>query len=485
LGSVGVVFFVLIAVIAWLKLLGRIPPVMVNCTVRGDSTTATGLSHGGGIWSFGALPRISFCTITDNTAGDGGGISVSLGGTQEPEPGLPVPVFPCVVLKSSIVAGNTGTVEGNDDVWGLVDSLGGNIIGEPDGWDYQYGEPVECEDFVGVDPRLGPLANNGGPTRTHALLPDSPALDAACDCLATAIAGSASEAEGEPGAFGDVIDRDQRGEPRPVDGDGDGEVGCDIGAFEAQPDIVLDDGSGKDVAGQGAVVGECTIVLVTITNKGDAPLLIVSVRLSGDGAGDFSLVSDLSGVVLGPGRSTQLELLFCPTSPGGKRVTVQVFSTDPDEPVVQVDVVATATRERKEREVEPARTVTSYLNVDPTQVLPGQQVTVSANVCNSGGERGSHTASLAVNGSAEQSRDVTVSPGACKRVVFTVCRSVPGTYAVFVDGMQGQFTVLSPRLVQASVPSRQEVGLGTAGIIAIIVVAIVLIVALVFVFKRE
>lgn len=29
-----------------------------------------------------------------------------------------------------------------------------------------------------VDPRLGPLADNGGPTRTHALLPDSPALDA-------------------------------------------------------------------------------------------------------------------------------------------------------------------------------------------------------------------------------------------------------------------------------------------------------------------
>ena len=64
-------------------------------------------------------------------------------------------------------------------------------------------------------------------------------------------------------------------------------------------------------------------------------------------------------------------------------------------------------------------------------------------------------------------------------------RILPGTCMVFIDGMQGQFTVLSPRLVQASVPSRQEVGLGTAGIIAIIVVAIVLIVALVFVFKRE
>ncbi len=465
------------------RLAGCIPPVMVNCTVSGNSAMATGTSLGGGIWARGVTPGISFCTITNNTAGHGGGISTNPGGTQEPEP-EPSWVTCIVALTNSIVAGNTCTVEGNE-ILGYVERARGNIIGDSNGWNYDYGPPYDCEDLVGVDPRLGPLANNGGPTRTHALLPDSPALDGACDCLAGVMSAAASEAEGEPGTSVDVIDRDQRGEPRPVDSDGDGEVGCDIGAFEAQPDVVLDDGSGADVVGQGTTVGDCTIVLVTITNEGDAPLLIESIELSGDNAGDFSLLSDLSGIILDPGESTQVELLFCPSLPGWKRVTVRVFSTDPDEPVVQVDVVAMATRERKEPRVEPARTVTSYLNVDPTQVLPGQQVTVSANVCNSGGERGSHTASLAVNGSAEQSRDVTVSPGACKRVVFAVCRSVPGTYTVFVDGMQGQFTVLSPRLVQASVPSQQEVGLGTAGIIAIIVVAIVLIVALVFVFKRE
>jgi hypothetical protein len=60
-------------------------------------------------------------------------------------------------------------------------------------------------DRIGVDPVLGPLANNGGPTDTRALLEGSPAIDAGGACSAT----------------------DQRGVARPAGG------GCDIGAFES------------------------------------------------------------------------------------------------------------------------------------------------------------------------------------------------------------------------------------------------------------
>jgi hypothetical protein len=136
-------------------------------------------------------------------------------------------------------------------------------------------------------------------------------------------------------------------------------------------------------------------------------------------------------------------------------------------------------------EAEPAKMLVSYLNVDPQQVLPGQEVTVSANICNSGEEDGTKTASMAVNGVAEQSQTVGVSGGSCQQVSFRVTRAVPGTYQVSVDGMVGQFSVLAPRTVQASVPSQQETGLGTAGIAAIVAVGIALAIALVVLLKKE
>lgn len=173
-------------------------------------------------------------------------------------------------------------------------------------------------------------------------------------------------------------------------------------------------------------------------------------------------------------------------SPGASvSVTAYLYAIPPgyEEPG-QEEEEKWAPPEREKRPLEPAKMGANYLSVDPRQVLPGQEVRVSANVCNSGEEKGSLTAVLAVNGAAEQSQSVAVSGGSCKQVVFTTAKAVPGTYQVTVNGMQGQFTVLAPRLVQASVPSAQANGLGTAGIIAIVAVALVLIGGLVAVFKQ-
>ena len=134
---------------------------------------------------------------------------------------------------------------------------------------------------------------------------------------------------------------------------------------------------------------------------------------------------------------------------------------------------------------EPANLGVSYLNIDPAQVLPNQEVTVSANICNSGEERGTRTVSLMVNGVAEQSQSVGVGPGACQQVIFKVSRVVPGTYQVAIEGMSGQFSVLATRTVTNNVPSQQQTGLGTAGIIAIIAVLVVLIIGLIVVFRQN
>jgi hypothetical protein len=72
-------------------------------------------------------------------------------------------------------------------------------------------------DQQGVDPRLSPLANNGGPTQTVALLTGSPAVDT-----------------GNPGPTGTLCaGSDQRGIGRPIDGNVDGQARCDKGAYEA------------------------------------------------------------------------------------------------------------------------------------------------------------------------------------------------------------------------------------------------------------
>jgi hypothetical protein len=72
---------------------------------------------------------------------------------------------------------------------------------------------------IGVDPKLGSLQNNGGPTATRALLAGSPAIDA----------GSPAQ----PGSGLQSCEAiDQRDVMRLQDGDADGTRCCDIGAYE-------------------------------------------------------------------------------------------------------------------------------------------------------------------------------------------------------------------------------------------------------------
>jgi len=139
---------------------------LTNCTISGNSA-----SKGGGLWVGGtwtsvlASATLINCTVSGNraTSGDGGGIG--LGSTGR------------VILGNTIVAGNTAAWSG-PDVYGAVTSLGNNLIGISDdssGW-------VSSTDLKGtrnkpLNPKLGPLANNGGPTMTMALLPGSPAIN--------------------------------------------------------------------------------------------------------------------------------------------------------------------------------------------------------------------------------------------------------------------------------------------------------------------
>jgi hypothetical protein len=97
---------------------------------------------------------------------------------------------------------------------GAITSYGYNLSSDDAG-----GYLANTGDQVNVNPLLGPLRDNGGPTFTHALLPGSPAID-----------------KGNRNLFGGGYNWDQRGIPRPLDdphlANATGGDGSDIGAFE-------------------------------------------------------------------------------------------------------------------------------------------------------------------------------------------------------------------------------------------------------------
>jgi hypothetical protein len=159
-------------------------------TISGNSAaTGGGLYLGPNFVSFATT--MAGATIASNSANEAGGIYNRLVNLS---------------LANTIVAGNSGGDCGGTVGW---TSNGHNLDSD------NTCNLLHSGDLPGVDPDLGPLTNNGGQTRTHALLPGSPAIDA--------------------GNNAGCFPKDQRRQPRPVDGNLDGIPTCDIGAFEYQP----------------------------------------------------------------------------------------------------------------------------------------------------------------------------------------------------------------------------------------------------------
>jgi hypothetical protein len=160
--------------------------LFVNCTFTGNSAT-----NGGAIYGLGATGLIN-STLSGNTASAAGGGAYML--------------FQAV---NTIIAGNHAP-SAPDVSGGIGEDHGNNLIGDGSG-----GSGFVASDLVGtaaqpINPKLGPLQDNGGPTQTMALLSGSPAIDAGNNAAT-------------PGFY------DQRGPgyPRIVNGT------IDIGAFES------------------------------------------------------------------------------------------------------------------------------------------------------------------------------------------------------------------------------------------------------------
>jgi len=222
---------------------------MVNSTVSGNST-GSGSTRGGGIYS-GNFMTLTNCTVTGNTD------FFNFHG---------VTFTNTLNIRNTILARNGPSGAGPDIDGGFdtptVTSQGHNIIGNA-GSLTGFNGPG---DQVGVDPLLGPLANNGGKTFTHALQSTSPALDAGNNCVTdVAHCGDANIPQ---------LLVDQRGFNRIVDGpDANTTATVDIGAYEKQavfpnlPDASTNEDTPAIVAFDLDDIASVTSVTATASNS--------------------------------------------------------------------------------------------------------------------------------------------------------------------------------------------------------------------------
>jgi len=110
-------------------------------------------------------------------------------------------------------------------------------------------------------------------------------------------------------------------------------------------------------------------------------------------------------------------------------------------------VAPEVTEEPEEPTVAPAAFSLSNLTVRPSEVEPGETVTISASVANTGGEEGSYTVTLKINGVKEADKILTVDAGSSALAEFSVSREDSGSYSVDVDGLSASFTVTAPPVV--------------------------------------
>jgi predicted outer membrane repeat protein len=186
----------------------------ITATINNSTISANAALYGGGgvYVHSGSSLSINQSTISGNssasTSPETGGGGIAIGDNTS-----------VVTLSGSIVSGNTSGLVGTEDI-GLYSSLSSDtgsitatnsLIGEVDSRITVNG----TNNVNSTNPMLGALANNGGPTKTMALLSGSPAIDAGPNPVAT--------------FTGNEFDQRGPGYARVVGGL------VDIGAFEIQP----------------------------------------------------------------------------------------------------------------------------------------------------------------------------------------------------------------------------------------------------------
>ena len=220
-----------------------------NSTLSGNAAFN---GFGGGIFAFNGTVSLNNVTIANNVGHNGGGLALTSDVTD-------IDFGTVIHFKNTILAGNTASGGQGPDcflVAGTLNSQGHNLIQDTSAC-LISGDPTG--NITGVDPKLAPLGDNGGPAFTHALLAGGPAIDAG-DRATPGSGGTACEAT------------DERAVARPQG------AACDIGAYELQgggiPPLIIAVAEAIRVSDGPALLPAALITLTETIRVRDTPTVI-------------------------------------------------------------------------------------------------------------------------------------------------------------------------------------------------------------------
>ena len=386
---------------------GQATVTIVNSTVSGNQAD----NDGGGLYNNGdgndAVTLVN-ATITNNQS-NRAGLGTDLAGGIRTTGGT-------VTLRNTIVALNTqhstSGPDTADDIRGDLDpASASNLIGDGSNMtgvsDETNGNQVGTSGSP-IDPKLGPLANNGGPTLTHALLRGSPAIDTGDNSFVVAppfVSASPITDQRGPGTVR-IADSDDLNATATVD----------IGALEAQPTIedITDKSTGEDTP------------LSFSFNVGDGTVGFDSQTAT---SSDQAVVADAGLSVTGSGSTRTLLITPAANASGTTTITVTLSKT-----IGGTAVTATDTFLLTVTSVNDAPTLTAIGN--PAAILEdaGLQTVNLAGISAGGGESQALTiTAVSDNTALIPNPSVTyTSPNATGSLTYTPVANASGSAVITV-----------------------------------------------------
>lgn len=256
-----------------------------SVTTINNSTVSNNicLAEGGGISNLAGTMNLTNNTISNNNSTVAGGGVVNVAGV----------LVGIVRLRNTIIAANTAVLNTNlisSDVLGIFNSLGNNLIGNRLNAEASFAAsvfvggnptPNASADLVGsvavgfqiINPRLGGLQNNGGPTNTRLQRADSPAINNGNNCVT-----DSSCASNNP-PFDLTVEQRGAGFPRQVGANVD--IGATEGATTAPATYTVNTLADNET--DGCFVNQCTVreAIIEANNTPDENLINFQNGLTG------------------------------------------------------------------------------------------------------------------------------------------------------------------------------------------------------------